>query len=330
MEGALKERWNKIQSHQAAPLIGTKKPNEGNGYHDRMIAKDSYYAQAERKDYDSWIYSVYLRDLAQLIDPSYKTDEGESIMSKFKLSNVSAEFNSTLNLYLSKERWKSPFVNLASNLTNSLLYHGRVVIEIVGWFSNEDDLFYGFQLNEVDERKCKFQDSELIYQASMGEEKLSIPLTKFVIIDWPDELGGYQNYLEVVSRAIRSKKHEKNAFSSITNNNPSEALKLMKKGDLDFNQAIMQWGTNNLPEGVTEFFKQCLNIRLKLTTLYCLEVIFNGIEKIIKTVGDKFGEKPVIDIEELKKEIVAFEELNDRWVKGDVSFKEANAKLKFW
>lgn len=340
MENNLNELWERRLFLQKFPLIGDSTPGQGNGFHDRVSFDVPYHLKYRKKHYDpqNELYSIYFRDLANFLNPQYRKDRGKSYNDALKLLNCSENYKNTLMKYLgSSNRWRDEgFLDVLGKWGDSLLYHGKVIIEFVSWYDNQSKDFYAFELEnvDVDHTQSRSQYIRFIapYQDEHGqtaEKKVDIPLSKCVIIQWPQALGGYSNYLKKVE-SVLSIGSKLSPLNTLENYDPAKSLARMKEWDIKFNKYIYEWGATNPLKETTEFFKEDNFFTLKETLIHCNTALIDGLSQIVSILNKKLNENARLEFSHPEYDLKKCIENRDKWNKGEMSFKEANEFLRFY
>ncbi len=324
--------WKEILSNQQFPLIGTNKPNEGNGYHDRISWGINYmfYRNRDSKHINNSFYNVYLRDLGNYINPNLTSRE---LFEKgFKIENCTDNYYNTFLKYFSKDKYYSGIKSLLRKLGDwgdYLSYHGRVIIEIVSWFDNKTNQFYGFELKQLDEAFCAETKNYIIYNAPTGInnqkkefKKIKIPKDKCIVINFPSELGGYNGFKQKEKDILKLGDQFK-IFKD-----PGESLAYMKSWNKNYNKnynkILSDWGIHNRDNNTTEYYKELNAFRFNYSVLLCINAVINGLKKVTEFLNQRLIENAyvVFDIERFNVE--DYKKIWGQWEKAELSFKEAN------
>lgn len=319
------ELWKEILNNQNYELIGGTNPNTGNGFHDGIswripFQQQVFKAEGVRKN---TFHSFYLRDLGHLINPNFsKKDKFEKGLS---IENCSSNYYNTFLKYFVGERYDY-MGNLLRRLGewgNWLSHDGRLIFEIIGWHDNESAQFYAFQLNKLDTNYCKVTKKSIVYNAPYKLEdnkeifkKVNIPRNKCIIIEFPNELGGYKGFL--------SKAMEINSLGNkfLSSNNPDANLNHMNKWHKHFNKIVSDWGAHYQRENITEFYQELCALRLTYTVICCTHEIINGLSQLIEYLNDQLNENARVNFNIPIYDKKDFKVLQNKWMSGELSFKE--------
>ena len=326
------DTWKEILNNQKFQLIGENQPNEGNGYHDGISWRIPFCPKKEFDEefYYSSFYSIYLRDLGLFINPSLSRKD--KFEKGLKISNCSQNYYNTLLKYLSNDDYSYRSGDLLHKLGEWGEYfsrNGRMIFEIIGWYDNKSSQFYGFSLNQLDIDYCEISRNYVIYNAPFelvgGKEilkKVKIPKDKCIIIDFPSELGGYKGFIQKV-------KQIKKLGSKINySENPGNSLAHLKNWDKQFNRIVSDWGASNKVEDITEFYQELSALRFTYMAISCTHEILNGLNQLIDYLNIKLNENSILELNIQQYDKKYFKNMQDKWMLGELSFKEANELLK--
>lgn len=331
MEPISEETWEEIIRNQNHDLIGTNIPKKGNGYHDGISWHIPFRVNKNRNDelYNSSFFNVYLRDLSNFINPSYSREN--KFRKGLKVTNCSKNYLNTLEKYFGGDHYYSDnILHELGEWSRSLIYKGRVIFEIVGWYDNESNQFYGFQLYLLDNDYCKIGSKHIIFKAPISEnngeleyKKVKIPKEKCIIIDFPKFHGGYKGYKKKIKRVLNLGSQ----FNWSTDTNVR--LTHMKDWDKNISKISSDWGTYNSNQEHTEFYKEYSAFKFIKTAVLCTHEIIGGFKFLINYLNDKLSEEAILEFNIKEYNLDYFEEMERKWMNGNLSFKEANEFLKF-
>ncbi|MEX0980661.1 MAG: hypothetical protein WDZ47_01105 [Bacteroidales bacterium] len=321
------EIWEEILFNQSLPLIGTNEPDNGNGYHDGISWRMTFRPKKEVGDslYSNPFYSIFLRDLGYAVNPSYSSSN--KFEKDFKISNCSQRYHNTLLHYLTNSGYygSSELLRILGQWGENLCYKGIVIFEIKGWYDNISSQFYGFELNQLDIDYCKIRKDDIIYNAPYEIDgnkeifkKVRISKSKCIIIEFPNELGGYKEFKRKVEKIKR--------LGSKYNytDQPGASLEHMKNWDKQFNKIISDWGASNKIEDVTDFYQILSVLRFNYSIISCVHEIVDGLKQLIKYLNEKLKENATIEFSINHYDKKEFKEIQNKWMKGELSFKEVN------
>jgi hypothetical protein len=340
MADDLEDLWGNRLYNQQLSLIGTTKPGEGNGFHDRISFDIPYHLQSQNnQSYQPTHHfntSIYLRDLSQRLNPTYNKDLGSIINDVLILNNCTENFQNTFLEYLgATSGWRryDEILEVMGIWSHQLVYQGIVILEIVGWYDNKSANFYAFELKRLDLANCTFKKDHILFSAPVQNEEgeinnvsVEIPKSKCIVIEWPKELGGIRSY----EKAIRSMLKVDEKYRSLEQENymnPGKSLENMKARDLEFNRLISDWGAIHPPENTTDFYKQYNFFNLKGTLLHCTYALIDGLNQLISLLNAKLSEEAMLSLNDENNEIKKFESMKSKWLKGELSFKESSDYL---
>ena len=278
----------------------------------------------------STFYSIYLRDLGLRADPSLSR-KGE-FETGLRVENCSVNFSNTFTKYFTASNHHYRSGNILRKIGEwgkGLCYNGCLIFEIIGWYDNNSTQFYAFQLNQLDTKFCEVKKNNIVFNAPYkldGDKelykKVKIPKSKCIIIEFPEELGGFKGYL----KKVKEIKKLGNKFSYTEN--PSDNLNHMKNWDKQFNKIMAGWGASNKIEEVTEFYQELSALRFSYTGICCLHEVISGVTQLIEYLNIKLKETARVDFNIPMYEKQNVKEYQEKWLKGELSFKEANELMR--
>lgn len=339
MANSLEELWENRLANQKFPLIGTNKPGEGNGFHDRLSFDVPYHLLNRDYEprYSNWIYSVYFRDLVNFLNPQYNRDRGETFQNAIQLENCSGNFRDTFFKYLdTSDRWRNDgILEILGRWGNHLIHHGRVIIEFIGWYDNETQDLYAYELKQINLSNCTIKKNHVLFSAPVQEESetirnvtVEIPKSKCIIIEWPKELGGYNSYKETVNSVLQMG-NKYGTMEETALMNPGESVKKMKDWDLKFHSLTSKWGATHPLDNTTEFYKQYNFFKLKETIVYCSCALIDGLKQLISLLNEKLDEEAILTFDYKEADINKVQEMKSKWLAGKLSFQESSKVLTF-
>jgi hypothetical protein len=331
MEPISKETWEEIISNQNHSLIGTNIPKQGNGYHDGISWRIPFRVNKNRNEelYNSSFFNVYLRDLSNFINPSYSRKN--KFREGLKVNKCSKNYLNTLKKYFGGDNYYSEnILHELGEWSRRLIYKGRVIFEIVGWYDNDSNQFYGFQLYLLDNDYCKIGSKNVIFRAPISEndgeleyKKVKIPKGKCIIIEFPKFHGGYNGYKKKIKKVLNLGSQFNFSLDSNT------SLTHMKNWDKNINKISSDWGTYNSNLDHTEFYKEYSAFKFIKTAVLCTHEIIGGFRFLINYLNKKLSEEAILEFNIKEYSLDYFEEMERKWMNGNLSFKEANEFLKF-
>jgi len=325
------DTWAKILNNQKLPLIGTNEPENGNGYHDGISWRFGFRPQKQYDDelFSSTFYTIYLRDLGLFINPNLS--KKQKFESGLKIIGCSDNYYNTFIKYFTNEKYyrHEDLLNQLGNWGEDLSYHGRLIFEIIGWYDNKSSQLYGYNLNRLDIDYCEIKKTHIVYNAPFELQankeifkKVKIPKNKCIIIEFPNELGGYDGFEKKV-KAIK-KLGSKFTYS----HNPGSSLGHWKNWDKQFNKIVSDWGASSKIEDVTEFYYELSALRFTYMVILCTHELINGLQQLISFLNRNLTENASVEFTIVQYDIEHFRGLLKKWLQGELSFKEANELLR--
>lgn len=325
-----KDTWKEILRNQKLPLIGTKEPHNGNGYHNRISWSVTYRWNNEDQQelYDNTFFNVNLRDLGYAVNLSLKDED--KIIKGLNLKSCTKEYKETFFKYFGRDRFYND--NLLDELGRwgeGLCYTGRLIFEIVGWFDNDSGQFYGYMLHLLENRFCKIRSKNVIYKAPVETnegnvkfKKVNIPISKCIIINFPSEYGGYKGFWKKINEI--TKLGEQFLITPNAKANIEHTSVWNKK----FNKIVSNWGFYNNQVEATEFYKEYCAFRYKRIVILCTHELIKGLKTLIIFLNKKLQEDAILEFDLKEYDINYFNTMEQKWSNGELSFKEANSYLK--
>ncbi|NJW52445.1 hypothetical protein [Salinimicrobium oceani] len=297
MEKLSEGLWKEIRFHQKLPLLDhTQVSGKGNGFNDRLsFESDRVFESKEENFLDrSKFKTIYLRNLANRADPSLSKER--MFTESIKFENCTDNFIKTILLYSQRGHYRNDYTVITRAIgdwVKNLIYNGRVIIEIVSWYTNDTKQFYGFELIVLDINKCKIRRKNVLFSALKNGkiEKTKIPKSKCIIIDFPKELGGNQEFKR------KSKKIEKLGMDNLFNvENPKESLEYSKNWDKQFDKIISDWGWMNRRENISDFLYAYQLLNFNNSALQCCYACIDGFKYLVSFISSKLNENAIFEI----------------------------------
>ncbi|MFC2152830.1 hypothetical protein ACFLSE_09930 [Bacteroidota bacterium] len=318
------EVWKEILNNQKFPLIGSNKPNDGNGFNDAISWKIKFRPfKRPDKIYNSSFFNVYLRDLGLNLKPNLKK---ETFEKGFRIENCSKNYYDTFLKYFNNDTYyhRNEIFRELGHWGEYLGRHGRVIFEIISWYDNKSSQFYGFELNRLDTEHCKIKGKNIIYYApyelNNNKEvfkKVKIPKSKCIIIDFPEELGGYKGFQRKIKNILKLGEHH------IFTDNPAENVSHFKRWDKEFNRIVSEWGIYNNQDNVTDYYKVLSRFKFTYMVILCTHEIIKGFTQLIKFLNKQLQEDAKVIFEAEQYEISSYKRMLQKWLNGELSFNEA-------
>jgi hypothetical protein len=339
MEQISEEIWTQILNNQRLPLIGTNEPNNGNGYHDGISWQVPFHSPIFKHKNNEELYyntfrTIYLRDLGNDINFGEYLQKNQ-FKDGLKIINCSDNYKNTLEKYLSVENhYRNDFFHELSEWGKIFAYKGRLIFEIISWFDNLTNQFYAFQLRRLDIDYCKVKKNYVVYKTPFKQKgdktifnQVQIPKNKCVIIDFPSEYGGYKIFVKKDKSIMKLG----NQFGCKTN--PYDVNKKfaeIKNWNKQYHKIISGWGSTAFTqiEDVSEFYKESLIFRNKYLIVCCTHEILNGLQQLVNHLNEKLCENATIEFTVQQYDKNYFKSVENKWLKGKLSFKEANEFLR--
>jgi hypothetical protein len=333
MEKVSEEEWKEILNNQKLPLFGTNLPHEGNGYNDGVSFQIPYdlIHGANSDIYTNVLFSNYFSDLHLYLDPSYSRHE--KFEKGLLIKNCTSDYLKTLQLYIlrtSDYGFRDKVLKALGQWGYDLLYYGIVILEFVSWYDNDSNQFYGFELRKLNSDFCTIKKKHIVYNAPyFNEERIAatkevlIPIKKCIIIEFPKELGGYKNHQKVVREVLKLGSQ----FTSI--DSPVEMINHSKNWDKKYNKILAPWGTLKRIDNITEFYAECNYFKFMQTVVLCTHSLIDGLKGVVNLLNERLKEEATVEFYIQRYDIAYFREMQSKWMKGELSFKEANEFLTF-
>ena len=325
------EVWKKILENQQFPLIGSNEPNDGNGFNDRISWRIGFRPQKDisNEKYSNTFFSIYLRDLGLIMNPNLH-DKKDSFENGLKLKNCTKNYHNTFLKYFSDRHYR--FNDILYQLSHWAEYFsitGRLIFEIIGWYDNETKQFYAFELNRLDNEYCKVGKEFVIYEAPFDLDKnkeifkrVKIPITKCIIIDFPNEFSGYKGFNKKGKQVLSL------GQQFILTSDPKENLDHSKHWDKEFNKIISNWGGSMRQENITEYYQELNAFRFTYLARLCTLKLINGLKQLINYLNIALGEEAELDLNIQEYDMQYFRDIQHKWEIGELSFKDANKFLR--
>lgn len=334
MEKISAEVWKEILNRQSFPLIGTNEPNNGNGFHDGLSWYIPFVKERENESFNEF-RTIYLRDLSNDLQSGFQWNK--KFVDELKIINCSENYINTLQKFITKDTcYRNDFINELGEWGKYLAFKGRLIFEIVGWYDNNTNQLYGFELKRLDTDYCKVTHDKIIYNAPFkqkGEKmvyrKIKIPKDKCIIIDFPDEFGGHKGFVNKDEQVL--KLGGKYKFD-INPQNLQKNFESNKEWDKQFHKIISGWGTSAFThiEDVSEFYKELNLFKYRYLVISCTHEIINGLKQLTRYLNKKLFENAEVEFKIQEYDKLYFKSMQNKFVTGELSFKEANEFLKFY
>lgn len=332
MEKISEEVWKEILNKQKFPLIGTNKPNNGNGYHDGLSWQIPfrYSVFKDNNDFNTF-RSIYLRDLSNDVRSDFQWNK--KFVDVLNITKCSENYKNTFKKYISgKDYYRNEFLYVLREWAQYFAYKGRLIIEIIGWYDNNANQFYGFELRRLDTDYCKVTKKNIIYNAPIDQKgdnlifkEVTIPKEKCIIINFPDEFGGYKGFVQKDKQIL--KLGDKLKFETIQKNYEG-----MIEWDKKYHKIISNWGTSAFThiDDVSEFYKELNIFKYRYLVICCIHEIINGLRQLINYLNKKLLENAEVEFNLKEYDKDYFKSMQNKFVNGEIDFKEANDFLKFY
>ncbi|WP_424495320.1 hypothetical protein [Salinimicrobium sp. GXAS 041] len=297
MEKLSEELWKEIRFHQKLPLIDhTQVPGKGNGFNDRLSFESDRVFESKEEDFleRSKFKTIYLRNLAHRADPSLSQER--NFTESIKFENCTDHFIKTILLYSQPGHYRNDLTVITRTIGNwvkDLVFNGKVIIEIVSWYTNETKQFYGFELIPLNINNCRIKRKNIFFSALENgkKEKIKIPKSKCIIIEFPEDLGGYKEY------SRKSKKIEKLGKENLFNlENPKESLEYSKNWDRQFDKIISGWGWMNQRENISDFLYAYQLLNFNNSALQCCYACIDAFKYLFSFISSKLNENATFEI----------------------------------
>jgi len=338
MASNLEELWIKRLTNQKSFSLGSPSFNNSQvGFNDRLSfdVPRNHLRKNENTKYDHWLYAVYFRDISNYLNPSYRNSKLKFEQS-IKLSNCTKYFKETFYKYIdNSSRWdRNNLLEVLGNWGNKLLLYGQVLNELVGWYGNDSNDCFAYEIEPLELSFCNFSKDIIEFKAPKLKDDhkseisiANIPVNKCIIITWPKELGGVLKYQEKTN-AILALGNKIPSIDESVKLQPGEMVRKAKAWEMDFDRLISEWGNNHPNEETTAFYKEYNYFLLKGTLIYCTHAIIGGLKQIVSILNTKFGEEAMLSFEDDDFSIEKYLDYRDKFLAGKLSFTEANEYLK--
>lgn len=332
------EIWQQILNRQNFPLIGTNEPNNGNGYHDaiswQIPYQNQFFNQSESiSDSFNTFRTIYLRDLSNDLQSGFQWNK--KFLGELKITQCSDNYKNTFEKFISKDKYyRNDFLYELGEWGGYFAYKGRVIFEIIGWYDNNTNQFYGFDLRRLDTDHCKVTNNYVIYDApykQKGDEvinrKIKIPKEKCIVIDFPKEFGGYKGFIKKDQQILKLG----NRFSfDINPQNIQKNFENSKEWDKQYHKIISDWGTSAFThiDDVSEFSKELNFFKYRYLVICCTHEIINGLKQLIDHLNKKLLENAEVEFNVKEYDKDYFKSMQNKFLIGELNFKEANHFLR--
>ena len=329
--------WKIRLDRQKWPLIGSNIPGDGNGYNDQLSFELPHHRL--RHDDDPyrgfWLYTFYFQHLSAFLSPSFGNGK-KFIAEGLSVDGCSENYLRTFFRYLDPYNdWR--MIDLGRELgdwSERLVYNGRLIFEFVSWFDNKQGIFYGYQLQYLPSERCEVNDDFVIFtgpeeleDGTLQEKTVEIPRAKCIIIEWPNERGGFKGYTDTVQKVLKMGDIHGNWKDLM--DEPGKLMENTTNWEFAFEKALSHWGTHSPNELTTEFYKESVFFTYKGTLIYCLLSCINGFEQIFAILNQQLDENGKVVFKHPLVDTAKLSDLEKRWRDGNLSFKEANEFLVF-
>lgn len=336
MEKISEEIWKEILNRQDFPLIGTNEPKNGNGYHDSLSWQIPFRYPAFKNNTDfNTFRSIYLRDLSNDLQAGFQWNK--KFVDVLKITKCSENYESTFKKYiLGKGYYRNEFLYVLGEWAQDFAYKGRLILEIIGWYDNNTNQFYGFELRRLDTDYCKLTQKNIIYNAPIEKKgdkiilkKIKIPKEKCIVIDSPDEFGGYKAFVKKDKQIL--KLGDRFKFDI----NPETIQKNYESNiewDKKYHKIISNWGTSAFThiDNVPEFYKELNAFKFRYLVICCTHEIVNGLRQLINYLNKKLLENAEVEFNIQQYDKDYFKSMQNKFLTGEIDFKAANEFLKFY
>lgn len=334
MEKISDEIWKEILNRQSFPLIGTNEPNNGNGYHDGLSWHSPFVKERENESFNEF-RTIYLRDLSNDLQSGFQWNK--KFVGELKITHCSENYRNTLQKFITKDSYyRNDFINEVGEWGKYLAYKGRLIFEIVGWYDNNANQFYGFELKRLDTEYCKVANDNIIYNAPFEHKgdkitlrKIKIPKEKCIVIDFPNEFGGYKGFINKDKQVLKLGDRYK---FDINPQNLQKNYESNIEWDRQYHKSVSDWGTSVFThiDDVSEFYKELNFFKYRYLVICCTHEIINGLKQLIDYLNKKLIENAEVEFKAKEYDKDYFKNMKNKFVTGEFSFKEANEFLKFY
>jgi hypothetical protein len=223
-------------------------------------------------------------------------------LGELKITQCSDNYKSTFEKFISKDSYyRNDFVNELGEWGTYFAYKGRVIFEIVGWYDNNTNQFYGFDLRRLDTDYCKVTNNYVIYDAPYEQKgdkiinrEIKIPKGKCVVIDFPEEFRGYKGFVDKDKLILKLGNRYK---FDINPQNLQKNFESNKEWDKQYHKIISDWGTSAFTQidDVSEFYKELNLFKYRHLVICCIHEIINGLKQLIEYLNKKLLENAEVE-----------------------------------
>ncbi len=308
------------------------KISEENSYHDSLSWRAWPRPTTRSLDVTNSMRSIYLRDMGLNADLGLRD---RKIGNGFGISNCSENFKTILFEGLNRGNQRGYRADILHNIgdwAKGVCEDGRVIFEIVSIFSKESHLFVGFMLRHLDNSFCQKANDCIIFEAPITNDdkttdtkKVKIPLSKCIVIDFPQEKGGYRGFRRKVSQVLALGEQ----FERLDPQNPSASLERTKKWDREFKRITSDWGNKRLDD-CNDYYQLMSLFRFNYTALLCTILAMDEFRKLLAYLNDKLNESAELVFTVDRYDKTHFLKVQQEWATGNMSYKDARDFLMFY
>jgi hypothetical protein len=213
--------------------------------------------------------------------------------------------------------FKETIIEVIQLIQNHLIYHGRIVFELISETKENNLSYYLVNVQGVNLKK-RFLDIKQTTQGGNGNlESTNIPKNKCIIIDFPEFLGGRKKYLKLLSdfdvldsnvpiHIFKNKLIDSSPYYDSMNHHKKMEIELRRISKPYKWHHRDNLGNNDL---FSQFYSNLKTIEFMKTRAQLRDFIIEELNKTIKFVSNKIelGTAPIIKFEN----IVSIEELDE-------------------
>lgn len=278
------------------------------------------------------MHNIYLRDLGLNADLGLRD---RKIGDGFGIINCTENYKIILSEGLNRgKQWghRTDILHEIGYWAKAVCEDGRVIFEIVSIFDNQSHHFVGFLLRHLDNSFCKIKNGHVIFEAPFADDdrikntkKVKIPLTKCIVIDFPQEKGGYKGFLRKVSQVLALGEQ----FERFNLQNSSASLERIQKWDREFKRITSDWGNNHLDD-CNDYYQLMSLFRFNYTALLCTVQAMNEFRKLLLYLNGKLNESAELVFTVDRYNTTHFLRIQQEWANGKMSYKNARDFLYYF
>jgi hypothetical protein len=308
------------------------KISEENSYHDSLSWRVWPRLTTQFLDVTNSMRSIYLRDMGLNADIGLRD---RRIGDGFGINNCTENYKAILFEGLNRGNQRGYRTDILHNVgdwAKGVCEEGRVIFEIVSIYSKESHQFVGFMLQHLDNSFCRRVNDYVVFNAPFTNDdrttkakKVKIPLSKCIVIDFPQEKGGYRGFHRKVSQVLALGEQ----FERLDPQNPSASLVRTKKWEREFKRITSDWGNKNLDD-CNDYYQLMSLFRFNYTALLCTVQAMNEFKKLLAYLNGKLNENAELVFTVNRYDTTHFLRVQKEWANGNMSYKNARDFLLYF